>query len=189
MADAVGRVPRHAATASPIRLARPLAKRVSAGARLRAELHLQAGERVLIRVRRPRGTGVVATDRALYWQPPPGGWARLGWEQISRVERDRSDGGVVVIGLATDVAQRTVLPIQNHRRFLALAHERIAATRVIVTRLAIDGRELMVEGRRQPASGRLHWFVSLVDGVDLQDPGLPAKLDQALADLRSALGI
>lgn len=189
MATVVGRVPRHAGAKSPIRIAWPWAGRASARARLRAELHLPRGERVLVRVGRAYGAGVVATDRAMYWQPAGAAWLRLGWEQISRVEEGRAGTGLVVIGFAGGTARRTVLPLQGDRRLLALAHERIAATRIIVTHLAIDGRELPVEGRREPVGGAIHWFVRLADGMDTQDPGLPGKLNRALADLRDTLGI
>lgn len=194
MATVVGRVPRHAGAGSPIRIAWPWAGRASVRAALRSELHLPRSERVLIRLGRAYGTGVVATDRAMYWQPAGAAWLRLGWEQISRVEEDRAGAGLVVIALAGGTARRTVLPLQGNRlqgnrRLLALAHERIAATRIIVTHLAVDGRELPVEGRRKPAGDAIHWFVHLADSMDTQDPGLPGKLNRALADLRDTLGI
>lgn len=187
MATAVGHLPRHVGPGRLVRFARSVAGH--ARARLRAELELAPGERVLIQARRAGDTRVAATDLALYWRPPASGWMRLGWEQIVRLEGDRCDIGIAVIGIVDGVARRTALPLRDDRRFLAFAHERIAATRIIRSQVTIDGRQLNVEARRQPASGRLHWIVGLADGAAGREPELPRGLDRALADLRTALGI
>jgi hypothetical protein len=74
-------------------------------------------------------------------------------------------------------------------RLLAFARERVAATRVVLTRIAVDGRELWVDGRRQPMTDRIHWLVRLDDALDAGDPALPDKIDRALESLRAGLGL
>jgi hypothetical protein len=151
----------------------PLIGRRHAAAPLRAELHLARDERVLMRVDSGNGLAVVATDRALYSRASIAGWTRRGWDEIVRLDAD--DFGTV--------------PPRTRNRLLALAHERIGATRVIVTRIVIDGRELTVEGRRQPASGELRWFVHPGTDVDANDAAFVAQLDAALMELRAVLGV
>lgn len=189
MATAIGHVPRHAAGASSVRWRWPSLRRAYATATSPADLHLVRGERVLLSAQPAHGVGVVGTHHALYWHSPGSAWMRLGWEEVGRLDVDRASGGLLVIALANGVARRTVVPLSGDRRFVALAQERIDATRVIVTHVAVDGREVRVEARRQPVTGRMHWFVQLPDGIDVQDPDLPGKLDRATVELRAALGI
>lgn len=190
MATAVGRVARHAHPRASPRWARPFeARRTSMVATLRAQLHLAAGERVLTKVTGPDGSRAVGTQRALYWRAPGAGWVRLGWEQISRIELDRASGNLVLTGLSGGIASRATLPVPATRRLLAFIQERVAATRIILTHVAVDGRALWVDGRRQPATGRAYWFVRLDDDLDPGDPTLPGTIDRAVAELRAALGV
>lgn len=187
MTTAFGRVGRHVDTGALFRPAWPLIKRRRRQAALRARLHLASGERVLSRACAAGNATAVATDRALYWSSSGSAWRRLGWEEIGHLGTERGGGRVIAICWLPHGTARTELPID--RRLLAVARERVAASRIVVTRISIDGHDIPVEGRRQPATGRLRWLVRLGDELDPNDPALPAKIDSALAELRSTLGV
>jgi hypothetical protein len=189
MATSVGRIPRHARAGSARGFVWPLAKRRHDAAALRAELHLAAGERVLIRIGRAHSATVVATERALYWYPSIAGWIRLGWDEIGQLYEDHVTASLVVTCLSAHRVQPAVLSIPTNRRLLDLAQERIAATRIVRTQLPIDGHELLVEGRRLLGTDELRWFIRLGHELDAKDPALPGKVDRAVAELRATLGI
>jgi hypothetical protein len=130
-----------------------------------------------------------SAQRALYWYPSIAGWIRLGWDEIGHLYEDHVTAGLVVTCLSAHRAQPTVLPIRTNRRLLEFARERIAATRIVLTQLPIDGHELRVEARRRPGTDELRWFVNLGRDLDPKDPALSGKVDRALAELRATLGI
>jgi hypothetical protein len=156
---------------------------------VRAEPHLADRERVLIRAGTRGGGWAVATERALYWRPPGGAWARLGWEQITRIDQDRAARPLVVTGLADGAPRRGCMPVDGGRKLLAFAQERVAATRLIVTRIRVDGRDVVIEGRRQPATGDVGWLVHPATGLVPTDAALRGEIDRALQELRATLGV
>ena len=189
MATAVGRIPRHAGAGASTRFSWPWTRRLHQSAALRSQLHLAAGERALVRAGRGHNVTVVATERALYWYPSIAGWTRLGWDEIGRVYQHPVTGDLVVTCPSAHRAQDAVLPACSNRRLLALAQERIAATRLVRTQVTVDGHPVRVEGRRRLGTGQLCWFAELGPDVDPEDPALSGKLDRALAELRASLGV
>lgn len=65
----------------------------------------------------------------------------------------------------------------------------MAATRLIVTRLRVDGRDVLIEGRRRPATDDVHWLVHPADGLVPTDAALRGEIDRSLRELRSTLGV
>lgn len=190
MSSAVGRVGRHARPHASIGWGWPLAVRVRRRAALRAELHLAAGERILITVSRARGVdAVVGTERALYWQPSGAAWLRLGWEEISRVSPDTDERCLVVTTISHGAPRHAVLASLANHRLLDFVQDRVAATRVVLTPISVDGHELVVDARRQPATGRLHWLVGVNPRQSAADPGLPAAIDRAIEQVRAGLSV
>lgn len=156
-----------------------------------AAVPLASGERVLADTRDAHGAPVVATDRAVYHQnppSPPGAWARLGWEQVADVRWDAQRQGLVLTGWTPDVPQRTVLAVPRGDPLAALARERVAWTRLIVTRVRVGQHgQARVAVRREPGTDRLVWMVALDDGVP-DGPAVRAEVAEALARLRAELG-
>jgi hypothetical protein len=115
---------------------------------------------------------------------------RFGWEEIVCVDQDRATNAMVLIG-SNDrgLSRRVRLPVPAKRGLLAFAQERVNATRILGTHIAVDGRQVWVEARRQPATSRLHWLVHPDGGVDPDDAAQRGKIDRALAELRAALGV
>jgi hypothetical protein len=65
----------------------------------------------------------------------------------------------------------------------------VAATRLIVTRIRVDGRDVVIEGRRQPATGDVGWLVHPATGLVPTDAALRGEIDRALQELRATLGV
>jgi hypothetical protein len=70
-----------------------------------------------------------------------------------------------------------------------LRRERVAATRLIVTRLRVEGRDVVMEGWRQPATGGVHWLVHPAEGLVPTDAALRGETDRSLRELCSTLGV
>jgi hypothetical protein len=189
MATTAGRVPRRGWLTGHHWLAWRSLRRPATSGAVPAKPHLADRERVLIRAGTRGGGWVVATERALYWRPHDGTWARLGWEEITRIDQDRATGALVVTGLAGGAPRRGSVPVDGGRKLLVFAQERVAATRLIVTRLRVDGRDVLIEGRRQPATDDVHWLVHPADGLVPTDSALRGEIDRSLRELRSTLGV
>jgi hypothetical protein len=189
MATTAGRVPRRGWLTGHHWLAWRSLRRAGRSPALRSGPHLADRERVLIRAGTRGGGWVVATERALYWRPRDGTWARLGWEEITRIDQNRATGAPVVTGLAGGAPRRDSVPVDGGRTLLVFAQERVAATRLIVTSLRVDGRDVVIEGRRQPATDDVHWLVHAVDGLVPTDAALRDEIDRSLRELRSTLGV
>jgi hypothetical protein len=187
MATTVGRVPRRGWLTGHHWFASGSVGRPGTSGAVPAEPHLADRERVLIRAGTRGGGWVVATERALYRRPRERAWARLGWEQITRIHQDRATGALVVTGLADGAPRRGCMPVDGGRKLLAFAQERVAATRLIVTRIRVDGRDVVIEGRRHP--GDMQWQVHFATGLVPTDAALRGEIDRSLRELRSTLGV
>jgi hypothetical protein len=154
---------------------------------------LAAGERVLAAVRCADGTPVVATERALYHRDGPavgGGWRRLGWEQVGRVDWDRRRRTLVLTGAVPEVPRRTVLRLPGSTVLVGLARERVGWTTLARVRVRLGERDgAQVTVRRRPGTGELSWVVALDPGADRDDPRLSADVSAAIAGLRAELGL
>jgi hypothetical protein len=190
LSSAVGGVGRHARPHTSTRWPWRSAAGTRGAADLRTELHLPRGERVLLTL---IGTGaadaVAGTDRALYWKPSGANWLRLGWEEISRVGIEPTTSRLVVATISDGVPRRAVLPVPVDARLLAFVQERVSATRIVLTRIVVDGRELPVDARRRPATGELYWLVTVDAALARSDRLLASKIEHALAELGSSLGL
>jgi hypothetical protein len=154
---------------------------------------LAVGERVLLAVCCADGTLVVATERAVYQgdgRAAGGGWRRLGWEQVDRVDWDRSRRTVVLTGALPEVPRRTVLRLPGSTALADLARERVGWTTLARVRVWLGERGgAWMTARRQPGTGELSWVVALDPGVDRDDLRLSAEVSAAIAGLRAELGL
>ena len=157
-------------------------------AAVESDVPLARGERVLTVARRSDDSPVVATKLAVYHPAGSREWARLGWEQVGRVDWEEQHG-LVLTGWTPDVPARTVLAVSRGEPLLELARERVAWTNLFATRIPVGGHgKARVAARRQPGTGRLLWMIAL-------DPGVPdsaavrAELDVALTRLRADLAL
>ena len=158
-------------------------RETSAGARPA----LVPGERIVdVEVDR-RGVPVVATDRGIYHRGG-GGWVRLGWEQIHRVDWDNQRGTLMLRGLTPNVPSTVVL-LSRGCKLVALARERVAWCILPVAPTQLDGVGTLLALRRQPGTDRLVWLVAFQADVDRDDPVTSARLASALHRLRTEAGV
>jgi hypothetical protein len=151
-----------------------------------AGLEAERGERVLAGCRDlDGGYALVATDRALYRRAELDGWSRLGWERVTRVDWHAADGQpgrFVVTVLSGTAPARLIVPARERGVMPELAAERM--THAYLGRWTVplgDGQDIMIEGRRQPGTGRLLWVI--------RDGDRSRAVELAIARLAAEFGV
>lgn len=159
---------------------------------------LAGGERVCWRGRSGAGQLLVASQRALYLREAASqaaAWSRLGWEQVAAVEWSRLTG-VLQLPVWPDLDASPVLVSLGHRsRLPAFASEQMAASRLLVQRVAVcGGRGATVVARRPPGTEAVSWLIQLDprrhpdDPDDPDDQALRAAVTETLPALRAYCG-
>lgn len=151
---------------------------------------LPAGERLIAwgaRIADPQVTDdyVLASDRALYL-----GGERLRWDLITKATWTEPE----LIVHVHDAAGR---PVRVVRCAMAEPGDLPGAVFALVTASVVvsesldlgDGTTAKAVARRDGDGGQIWWSVIFTEGLDPSDPGLRARADSALAELRSALGV
>ncbi len=185
----------------------------------RAVLALGAGERVLAWTTDLQGTVLVVTTTHLYAVSASasggagaGGRAPDGSGRSAHVEGPgtREAGGTVLLGRSwhlvdggrwnAETSSLSVTWVDGERRgrwvledageFLQALRERVQASVVLGEAVDIGpGRTARVVVRRDLADGRLLGQTILGRGVSLEEPGVRAATDAALAGLREQVGL
>ena len=160
----------------------------AARAGARAYAPLRRGERLLAVARGVGGELLAATDWALYHQASQS-WARLGWDQVGRVDWDEQRRVLTLTGLVPAVPARTVLRLARDWGLPAVAADRASWAKLVDQRISLNGEAgARVIARRVPGEPQVRWLVILDRGLDAADPGVRAGLGAALAELRAAIG-
>ena len=160
----------------------------AARAEARAHAPLQRDERLLAVACGADSELLAATDRALYHQAGQA-WARLGWDQVGRVDWDDQQRILMLTGLVPAVPAHTVLYLARDWDLPAVAAERVSWAKVVDQRISLNGEAgARVIARRVPGGPQIRWLVILDQGLDAADPGIRAGLEAALAELRAATG-
>src|SRR5215472_13214874 len=154
----------------------------------RAHAPLRPGEHLLAVACGAGGELLAATNWALYHQ---GGrpWARLGWDQVSRVDWDEQRRILVLTSLVPGVPARTVLRLARPWDLPAAVAERVSWAKVVDQRISLNGEAgARVIARRVPGRPQVRWLVILDRELDPADPEVRARLEAALARLRAVTG-
>jgi len=160
----------------------------AARARARAHAPLRPGERLLAVACSAGSELLVATDWALYRQAGQS-WARLGWDQVGRVDWDEQRRVLMLAGLTPAVPARTMLHLAKCWDLPAVAAERASWAKVVDQRISLNGEAgARVIARRVPGGPQVRWLVVLDQGLDAADPEVGAGLQAALAELQAATG-
>jgi hypothetical protein len=150
-----------------------------------AGLELARGERVLAVARTADGAAVAATDVALHFPLPAGDDARVPWERIDHAGWREGLLHVRETGGTTHrlrLAEPDAVP--------EAVQERVTATVVVSTHVRFpNAGGVRIVGRRAPRSETVNWTFVFDSGLDPADPGLRAKAEQALEDLRRQTGL
>lgn len=143
---------------------------------------LEPGERVLATADGPDGP-VTATTRRLVL--PTG--TSLAWTAIETAGWDRAESVLTVaeVPVTTPKGRRHRLRLDRPGRLTDVVREQVTASVVISRRMPVDGaRGVRVTGRRTP-DDELIWSVQLDAGIDIDDPATRARVDEAVALVRS----
>jgi len=142
-------------------------------------------ERILLRLKDTADAPVVATTLALHHRCSPIGWRRLDWVETGRVRFDPVSGALRVTGLGVGDPHELHLPDPAGARLAAVIRERVAATVLASSRVALDnGATALVTARRRPDTAEVLWVVLLPDGADPTDPLTQSRTDEAIRALR-----
>ncbi len=161
-------------------------RRTPAGARAL----VQSGERVLAWSTVGAGTEetyAVATDRALYIPVPEP--IRIPWELVTKATW--GEDLVLVVEGRTDERGRDRawrVRIDDPRVLPTVVYERVTSIIVVSEHVAFEGDVgARFVGRR--AGEGLRWTITFDPGLDPRDPELRRRANEALAELRSTLGV
>lgn len=166
-------------------------KRSPINAEVQRSLGILDGERVLAwgigTTAQPDSSFVVATSAALYDQRTG---ARYGWIDIIKGTWEEPE---LHLTLAEGGASKRILiRVDQANDLPAAVRDRVTDTVVVSEYLELgDGAGAQFVARREPGGSLedIRWSVVFDSGLDPQDPGLRAAADEALAGLRSSLGI
>lgn len=149
----------------------------------------EPGERILAAAPATAGW-VVATSHAL-WVPGDSGMVRLGWESVDSASWDRDEEVLTVVQAAPvdGRPRRWLLRMPDAGELLLVVKEQVRATVVTSRWVPVVGdRGVTIVARRPPGTDRLAWTVSVDAGLVMDEPTTRARVDEALAMLRSELG-
>jgi hypothetical protein len=169
---------------------RPRLARASAlPASVRSSLDLRMGERVLASAPLLSRGWVVATTRGLHLVDPAGASERHGWDRVAAAVW--SDTASMLQVTWVDSRRQLLLEFAGSPGFLPeVIRERVEASVVISRRIDAGGRRgVRVAVRREGPGAELSMQVVADRGVDLSDPGLAARVEVELADLREQTGL
>lgn len=129
----------------------------------------------------------VATDRALYLDATG---ERLPWDRINRAQWDEPMLELVVLDADGEPDRLVRVPLGVGSALPAAVHAQVTESVVVSERLQLgDGAAALAVARRSSDQDAIWWSIVFDAGLDPRDPGLRARADEALAELRAALGI
>ena len=162
---------------------------VAARAGARASAPLRPGEHLLEVACGIGGDLLAATDAALYHEVGQS-WARLGWDQVGRVDWDEQRQILMLPGLTPAVPARTALRLARSWNLPAVAAERASWAKLVDRRISLTGEAgARVIARRIPGRPQVTWLVILDRGLDPADAEVRAGLDAAITALRAETGV
>lgn len=151
---------------------------------------VQQGERVLAWSTVRAGaqeTYAAATDRALYIPVPDP--LRIPWELVTKATW--GEDLVLVVEGRTDERgpdRAWRVRIDDPRVLPTVVYERVTSVIVVSEHVSLEGDAgARIVGRR--AGEGLRWTITFDPGLDPSDPELRRRANEALAELRSTLGV
>ena len=133
------------------------------------------------------GGFAVATDRALYIPVPE--LLRLPWDLVAKATW--SDDAVLTVEGRLDRRGRDHawrVRLVDPGAFPTVVYERVTSSVVVSERVMLDGEAGVRIVARRVGDG-VRWTMTFDPGLDAHDPDLRRRADEALAELRSTLGV
>jgi hypothetical protein len=150
-------------------------------------------ERVLAAEPDASGAPVVATTLALYHRDPSAEdelWRRLALESIGRLRWDPGRAVLDLTSFAPAPILRLKLQLRRGTRIGTIVKDRVAAIRIVGTRVSLDnGGTALITARRHPGGSEVIWVVVLDEDADPTDAATHACVDSAIRELRAHAGL
>lgn len=159
---------------------------------VRSRLGVPSGEKVVAWGSGVTGRGdeavyAVATDRALYLDATG---ERLPWDRITRAQWDEPMLDLVVVDADGQPDRLVRVPLTVGSALPDAVHAQVTESVVVSERLQLSGGAgALAVARRASDEDAIRWSIVFDSGLDPRDPELRAQADEALAQLRDALGI
>lgn len=132
-------------------------------------------------------TYLLCTDRALYLQAAG---ERVPWHRISKATWDDPILELRILDDTGRSARALRLRVDQALDLPPAVHDRVTDSVVVTERVDLgEGQSALMSARRDSDDGQIRWSVVFEAGLDARDPGLRARAEEALARLRSSLGI
>ncbi|ROS73691.1 hypothetical protein [Cellulomonas sp. PhB143] len=154
---------------------------------VRRGLDLPAGDRVLAAAELLDDAWAVATFRAVHvtTEPP----LSRPWTAVDRAAFDPITSEITVEWVDDDPPLVLALADADRTAFPQMLRERVQASVVIAETLAFTAERQARVSVRRDHDGTLFSQVSVDPGVDLHDPRVSRRIDEAEANVRSASGL
>ena len=157
-----------------------------------AMLGIRPGERVIAWASAPGADATqtnftAATERALYVQEIG---ERIPWDRISKAAWDEPLLELVILDDDGQPDRVVRVRAEEARDLPAAVHDRVTASVVVSERVDLgDGAGALMVARRASDEDAVRWSIVFDAGLDPSNPALRDAADDALARLRSAMGI
>lgn len=133
------------------------------------------------------GAFAVATDRALYLED---GARRVAWSSMGKATWTEPVLTFTAVDQRGRIGSPTTVELAEPGDLPAAVHDRVTASVVISQRVDLLGRgSALMVARRDSDDAAIRWSVVFDAGLDPSDPSLRQAADEALVNLRAALGI
>ncbi len=135
--------------------------------------------------------------RPLAWAACGGGWVVATHDRLLLPDRDPVPWEQVVRAAWDDPVMEIQIPGETVRLVLEepgnvpeVVNERVKASVVVQQHVALVGdKGVRLVARRAPGGTAITWRVTYDAGLDSTDPGLQAAAEDALTELRAAIGL
>lgn len=151
---------------------------------------LERGERVLVAAQLVGGGAAAATERALVTLGPgdaEDGVRRLAWHRVAEAGWDDERATLLVeeVGAGPAGPRTQRLRLAAPSLLPEAVRERVTASIVVSSHVPLRGRAgVRVVARRRPDAEELDWQLLFDPGLDPADPGVRARAEQALEQVR-----
>lgn len=153
---------------------------------MRAELHLEPGERVLAYAGEEDGDYVVATDRALHLATG----RRVGWEHVEHAEWEGSGLHVREIVPLGEPSRVHHARIREPGALPEIVQDRVTSSIAVNQYVQLEGRYgVRIVGRRKPGGDGVVWNLIFDAGIDPRDPEVRARAERFLVEVQRQTGL
>lgn len=154
------------------------------------DLPLEPGERVLVVARHGGSVAAVATTRALFHRSAGDGGEFVRTPFVSVLGARWLPETTTLVLELVEQREPVFVELDDPGLLPETVRERVQASIVVTSRVAVQGRRgITVGGRRQPdGEGPMSWQVSYDAGLDPQDPRVEEVVQVTLRRLEEQVG-